>query len=490
MAFKKSNCTKLLSWIALYLALAGCAADTEMPSADISIAEQYDTKLDRTSTKLTREWDGLFRNDELTRLIGEAREHNFDIQAAVARIAQSEALTRAAFAPLLPNIGGNADASHTRTPGTERTTSGPFASTQSNQFSLGLTASYVLDIWGRYRAAYEAQNHALIATRFDKATLEITTLSLVASNYMSYLAARERLAVGQNNIKLATKILAAIKARLEVGTASALDLAQQEGVVASQKAALPPLELQIRQSQNQLALLLGRPPEGFNLNGQNLSILTIPKIAAGLPSDVLTQRPDIASAEANLKSAQASISAARKAFLPNMTLTASGGLESLALKNLTFPQAQFSTFAAGLTQPIFDSGSLGAQLDLSRARRNELLADYQKAIVNAFTDVENALVAIKQSAAQLAMQRQVVAAAQRAYMISEERLRAGTIDIVTLLNVQQTMFQAQDGLIQAHLTRLQASLSLIQALGGGMRDEMHDDHAALGDGETGELAHD
>jgi outer membrane protein TolC len=181
------------------------------------------------------------------------------------------------------------------------------------------------------------------------------------------------------------------------------------------------------------------------------------------------QRPDIASAEANLFAAQANVAAARRAFFPTLSLTASGGLESLALKNLSFPQANFSNAVSALTLPIFDGGALSAQLALSTARQDELLADYRKSIISAFADVENALSATSQGEAQIKLQKDVLGAAQRAYTISEERMRAGTIDIVTLLNVQQTMFTAQDAYIQTHLTRLQASLSLIQALGGGIR---------------------
>lgn len=449
-------------------ALCACAPDMITPQADSPIAPHYDTAQEQNAAAMRADWEMFFNNAELSALVQAVRLHNYDLAAAFARIEQASALADAARVPLMPSINSAASASHTRTPGTQRASSGPFTSTQTNQFSLGLSASYVLDIWGRYRSAYEAQKQALEATRFDRDALDITLSSLTASTYMNLLAAHERLAVGQNNIKLANRILAAIKARLDVGTASALDLAQQEGIVASQKAALPPLELQIQQSQNQLAVLAGRPPEGFHLTGRQLSNLTVPRIAAGLPSELLTQRPDIASAEANLHAAQADIAAARRAFFPSLTLTATGGLESIALKNLSFPQAEFSTLAAGLTQPIFDGGTLNAQLALSQSRHDELLANYQKTIINAFSDVESALAAVIQTEAQLKLQRNVLNSARRAYAITEERLRAGTIDIVTLLNVQQTMFQAQDALIQTKLARLHASLSLIQTLGGGM----------------------
>lgn len=466
--FLRQKISAFILW-PIALCLSACAPELITPATDFNIAEHYDAEPIPQNSMLDRDWGQMYGSPELSKILSRLNEHNYDLAGALARIAQSQALTDAAFAPLLPGLSGDANGSHSTSPGTEHSTSPPFASTQSNQFSLGLSASYVLDIWGRYRANYEAQKQNLIATSFDKDTLEITLFSLAATDYINLLSARERLAVGQNNIKLANHILNAIKARLDVGTVSALDVAQQEGIVASQKAALPTLIQQIYQTQNQLALLIGQPPEGFHIEERNLEHLKPPHISAGLPSMLLTQRPDIASAEANLYAAQASVAAARRAFLPNITLTATGGLESLALKNLSFPQAEFTSLAAGLTQPIFDGGNLNAQLALSKARQDELLAAYQKAILSAFTDVENALVAVTQTEKQFKLQQDVLGSAQRAYLISEERLREGTIDIVTLLSVQQTMFQAQDALVQSKQARLLASLSLIQALGGGMR---------------------
>jgi NodT family efflux transporter outer membrane factor (OMF) lipoprotein len=186
-----------------------------------------------------------------------------------------------------------------------------------------------------------------------------------------------------------------------------------------------------------------------------------------LPSELLTQRPDIRRQEAQLASATANVGNARAQFFPSIQLTAQGGYQSAALSALFTPQATFYNVAAGLTQPIFDGARIQSNFDYQKARQDELLQTYRKTVVSAFADVDNALVAIKQGNERVRLQAQVVSASRRAFDLSEQRLRAGTIDTVTMLNTEQTLFQAQDSLAQARLAQFQAIVSLYQALGGG-----------------------
>jgi NodT family efflux transporter outer membrane factor (OMF) lipoprotein len=274
------------------------------------------------------------------------------------------------------------------------------------------------------------------------------------------------LRVARENVSSATRILDLIQQRLEAGTASELDTAQQESVVAQQRASIPPLEQQLRQNTYALAVLLGRTPESFNLRGGSNDRIAAPRVTPGLPSDVLTERPDIRQAEALLASANANVESARAAFFPSIRLTGEGGFQSAALRTLFRPESLFYNVAAGLTQPIFDGGTLMGQFDLRRGEQEELLQTYRKTIISAFADVENALVAVQQTARAEQLQREVVRSTRKAFDISEARLREGTIDLVTLLNTQQQLFQAQDALAQARLAHLLAIVSLYQALGG------------------------
>ncbi|HZI76601.1 MAG TPA: TolC family protein, partial [Gemmatimonadales bacterium] len=204
----------------------------------------------------------------------------------------------------------------------------------------------------------------------------------------------------------------------------------------------------------------------MKVRGGNVFRVGIPRVTPGLPSELLIQRPDIRSAEAQLASADASVVAARAAFFPSISLTGEYGVASTALKNLFTPQAIFYQIAAGLVQPVFDGFRLEGQLEQAKGHQLELLSTYRKSIVSGFHDVEQALIAITDNAELERLQRQVVTASRQAFNIAETRLREGTVDLTTVLITQQALFQAQDTEVVVRLARLQAALSLYQALGG------------------------
>jgi NodT family efflux transporter outer membrane factor (OMF) lipoprotein len=292
-------------------------------------------------------------------------------------------------------------------------------------------------------------------------------VSTVINTYLQVLAAQDRLRIARDNVAAATRILTVYQQRSAVGTATGLDLAQQESLLAQQRASIPPLDQQLRQNIATLAVLLGEPPARLTVRGGSLSSITPQRVATGLPADLLLQRPDIREAEAQLSAANANVESARAALLPSIQLTGQGGFASAALHTLFIPQSAIYSLAAGVTQPVFDGFRLISQLDLQKGRRTELLQLYRKAIISGFADVERALIAVRDLAEQERLETDAVAAARRAYELSEQQLRAGTIDITTVLNTQRTLFQEQDQLVVVRLTRLQAIVSLFQALGGG-----------------------
>jgi NodT family efflux transporter outer membrane factor (OMF) lipoprotein len=401
-------------------------------------------------------WRG-FRSRELTVLMEEAQVANLDIAAAVARIVQADAQSRVIGAALLPAFDYDGSATRARPPG------GPDNATLRSAVS----ASYELDFWGKNRAALRSSEHLAAASRYQREVVAITVLAAVATQYFLLLSSQDRLRLAQDNLRSASRVFNVIKERLDVGTASQLDVAQQESVVATQRAAIPVLEQAVQQNRNLLAVLVGRTPELASIRGGSMMALAIPRVTPGLPSELLTQRPDIREAEAQVASGDASVEAARAAFLPSIQLTGQGGVISNALRTLVSPEAAFYTLTAGLTQPLFDGGRLRGILDLEQGRREERLQVYRQTVISAFADVENALIAVQQTAERERRQREVVASSRRAFDLSETRLREGTIDLVTLLNTQQTLFQAQDVLAQVRFARFQAIVSLFQALGGG-----------------------
>ena len=434
------------------------------------------------------DWWQHFGSAELDRFVTRARTANLDIAAAAARVEQADAQSRVAGAPLLPTLdlnlsrnyqwqrgtgssGGGATVVGTGVGGTTSTRRVSFGggseSNDTTRYQATLNASYEIDFWGKNRAARAAAQAAAIASRFDQATVALGIDASVANTYFQILAQEERLAIARDNLAIAERVLGAIRARVTVGTATALEVAQQESVVAGQRAAIPPLRQQREQSIDALAILLGLPPEAVEVRTRSTAGVDVPLVGAGLPSDLLTRRPDVQQNEAQLDEARANVQAARAALFPSIQLTAQGGYESTVLRSLLDPSAQILSFTSSLMQPIFEGYRLESQLELDRGRYTELLQTYRKTVLTAFQDVDDALVAVRETSLQEKLERQAVVVARRAYTISEAQLREGTVDLITVLNTQQTLFQAQDTLAQVRLAHLQAVVSLFQALGGG-----------------------
>jgi len=416
-------------------------------------------------------WRG-FRSKELTALIEEAHAANFDIEVAIARIIEADAASKIAGAPLLPQVDFRANATRTRTSQANGGTNG----SERVSYQAALNASYEIDFWGKNRAISEAAQELAIAARFNRDVVAVSTVVSVATAYFLVVSAQERLRIARQNVAAAERILTLIKQRFDAGTASALEVAQQETLVTSQRVIIPALDQQLRQNEAALAALIGRAPAFLKVRGGSLYALGIPRVSAGLPSELLFQRPDIRAAEARLVSAEASVVAARAAFFPSITLTGEYGITSAALKNLFTPQAIFYQIAANLAQPVFDGFRLEGQLEAAKGLQLELLGSYRKTIVTAFSDVEQALIAVADSAELERLQVQALDAAQRAFAIAEVRLREGTVDLTTVLQLQQALFNAQDNRAQARLARLQAALSLFQALGGSWLPPPPKDH--------------
>ena len=455
------------------LPLGGCLLTGDKPDPGLDIPQAYDRGSKNPAVAEAAlpplDWWRGFRSKELSEVIEEARAANLDIAAAVARIVQADAQSRIAGAPLLPNVGLNGSATRLRTSQSTSAggSTGSLGGSERDLLSTSLTASYEIDFWGKNRSALRAAEENAVASRYDREVVGLTTVVATANAYFQVLAAQDRLRVARENLRSATRVLNLIKDRLAAGTASDLEVAEQESLVNTQRAAIPPLEQTLTQNRNALAVLIARSPERVRVHGGSLRSIATPRITPGLPSELIAQRPDIRQAEANLAAANANVANARAQMLPSITLTGEGGYQSAVLRTLLRPESAFYTATAGLTQPIFDGAKLQGNLDLQKGRQDELLQNYRKAVISAFSDVENALDGIRQTALRERLQRDVVTSSRRAFDISEQRMRQGTIDLVTLLQVQQTLYQADDALVQARLAHVQAVVSLYQALGGG-----------------------
>ncbi|WP_236840901.1 efflux transporter outer membrane subunit [Bradyrhizobium sp. CCGE-LA001] len=459
-----------LAALCLAASSGGCLLTQDLPDPALDVPAQY-KYAGKGDTPPSLDWWRGFRSAELTQLMEEAQTVNLDIAAAVARIVQADAQARQAGAALLPSVSTAGSETYSRTSGSSA--SGlSIGGREVVNYSASLSASYQLDFWGQNRAALQTAEETAHANRFDRDTVALTTLASVANAYFQVLASQDRIRTSQRNIASAQRILDAVRDRRKAGTGTDLDVAQQESVLANQKALVPPLRQTLDQNVNALAVLVSRPPESVRVLGGSLDRIAIPRVTPGLPSEILTQRPDIRRQEAQLASATANIGNARAQFFPTIQLTGNGGYQSSALVSLFQPHAAFFQLVGSATQPIFDGGRILGNFEFAKARQDELLQTYRKTIIQAFADVDNALFSIKQTTIRLQLQRDVVAASRRAFDLSEQQLRAGTADIVTVLNTQLTLFQAEDALWQAQLARLLAIVSLYQALGGGWEPRM------------------
>ena len=449
--------------------VGGCVPSAVAPDVALDVPAAY-----RSGAKQgvledhATDWWREFKSPELTRLMEATEIANLDIAAAIGRVKQADAQAGQSGAALLPTISANDSFTRSRSStnalGTSASKAGGISA--ESQYLSSFSASYQLDFWGKNRANLVAAQDNATASRWDRRTVTLTSLAATATAYYTILATRERIAFAKQDVIDSTHILKLIEDRQKAGTASALDVAQQAALVANLKASIPPLQVTEAQNIAALGILLGVPPERIGVAANSALKAHVPVIAPGLPSEVLTQRPDVQYAEYQLTAEHASLVAARAAFFPTITLTAQGGIESLALRTLLSPASTFYTAAASLSQPIFDGGLLQGQFDQVKGRQDELLADYKKAVLTAFSDVDKALAALKLFAVQEELTRQSLVASKKAYDLSEQRLSSGIIDVVTLLQTEQTLFTTQDSLVQVRLSRLTEAVALYQALGG------------------------
>ncbi len=445
--------------------LSGCSLESEKPDLALDTPGKYrgpHGAADAAVPKL--DWWRGFHSRELVSLIEDAQAHNFDIAIAVAQIRQADAQVQIAGAPLFPNIDLDNSASVGKS--SSATGSGNGGNV-SRLYASNLSASYVLDFWGKNQSTLAAVEENATASRYNNEVVTLTTISTVATTYFTILGAQDELRILHKDVDDSSRILDLIMQQFGAGTVSQVNVAQQQSVVATLRASIPPVEEALQQDLAALAVLVGRSPERFGARGGSMMQVTVPRVTPGLPSELLNQRPDLRQAEAQLSAANYDVHAARAAFFPSIQLTAQTGFQSAALKTLFGPGAWFYTAAASLTQPIFDGGLLAGQLELQLGLRQQFLQTYRKGVLSAFSDVEKALVALEQTSLQEKYQREAVLASQMAFYLSEQQLREGTVNLVTLLQTEQTLFQAEDSLVHVQLSRLLAAVSLFQALGGG-----------------------
>jgi NodT family efflux transporter outer membrane factor (OMF) lipoprotein len=450
-----------------WIVLAGISAGCSLQSAKRLVLE-LPPSFEQASPSAaaawpSRDWYGGFGSPELDALIAAVSANSFELSAARARVAQADARARRAHAEILPSLdgGGNGNflAGH----------SGD-GSARETDWSVLLSASYEVDFWGKNRATADSARYQAVAARGERATLVITTLAGVATGYFEALCLQERIAVARANVLAARRLMDVVDARFAVGASNPVEVAAQRAALAAAELAIPDLERQRDEALASLAVLLGRSPEGFRIEGGALESLREPTVAAGLPSELLRRRPDIFTAEANLESGGADLVAARAALFPSLSLTAAAGLQNPALNAAVTSLSGVGptlNIGAAITQPIFDAGRLRAVRAEAEARQQELEASYRAAILAALVDVENSLSAIKHLDEAKPFETASVAESERAFDGARLRYQAGQGDFLAVLEAERSVAAAHDQYSQYRLARLMALVSLCKALGGG-----------------------
>ncbi|WP_143752137.1 efflux transporter outer membrane subunit [Burkholderia sp. SRS-W-2-2016] len=409
-------------------------------------------------------WRDFFVDQRLQELIAIALKNNRDLRVSVLNMQASAAQYRIVRAGLLPTLDAAASGTRQRTPA-DLTFNGQ---TLSTTYSVGLNASWEIDFFGRVQSLKDQALATYLGTTQARKAAEISLVSQVANQYMTLLELDDLQKVTEDTLANAKESYRITKVQFDNGTGTELDLRQAETVVETANANLQAQARLLAQAENALVLLVGEPlpadlPRGLPSNDQHL----LTDIPAGLPSDLLTRRPDIMEAEQNLLAANANIGAARAAFFPKVSLTGSFGTLSPTLGGLFKPGSAAWSFAPSITLPIFEGGQNLANLDLANIQKKEQIATYEKAIQTAFREVADGLAARGTYDQQIAALERDTAAEQRRLDLSNLRYKNGVDSYLTVLTAQTALYEAQRALVTARMERLQNLVTLYQALGGG-----------------------
>ena len=451
----------ILVFLFLLMPLAGCAHRIEPGrTPDLDLPAQWSEPAAQVAPLPETAWWKRFDSPSLDALIAETHLAAPDIRLAAERVRQAEIALRISGASLFPSLNLDGSTSWRRTD----PSGAPAVTGESTGISLG--ASYEVDLWGRLGAQVASAGHAVAASRHDLDAVRLSLEAGVATAYFQIISLDERIAIARENLAIAERVLQIVEARYRAGAASSLDVSRQRTTVTSQRAALVPLESQRNQAVYALAVLVGQIPQEFTLVSEPIGRIALIPVSPGLPSGLLVRRPDLARSEAELAAADADIAAARAALLPNIRLSGSGGLASTALLSLTSPATSLG-ITASIVQTIFDGGRLRGQVELASSRREALVETYRRNILVALREVEDALSNLDRSARQMEFQADILEEARRTLRLAELRYREGADDLLSMLDAQRTLFQAQDQLAQLQFARLSATVDLYRALGGG-----------------------
>ncbi len=462
---------RLLTLLIMAIGIAGCTLAPEYHRPATRLAETWTAPSTNSlsTTNLAAEigWRTFFSDPRLQKLIELALTNNRDLRSASLRLDLARTEYRIRRSAVLPEVDGNASGIRQRTSGEIYAFEG---GTILSTYSVGATASYEIDLFGRVHSLKEAALETFLATEEAQRSVQISLVSEVATEYLTQLRLREAKAIAQQTLETVQRSHQLIRKRFELGAASELELRTAEGQIETVRVNAAAFLQQLAESENALAQLIGQPvpkdlPPGIPFDQQQL----LGPVPAGIPSETLEKRPDILAAEHTLKAANANIGAARAAYFPQILLTGSGGLASTTLDNLFTGPARTWSYGPQLNVPIFNYGSTQAKVAASKIQAELEVTAYQKAIQTAFREVADALATRGILDQKLKAQERLLAAQRRRFELTEARYRQGVDSYVEVLLAQQDLYSAEQNLLQFQVARLVNSITLYRSLGGGWK---------------------
>ena len=453
----------LIGFALLFLGACTIGPDYERPPV-ISPAVwtiSYDAAADLTDSAWWQQFDDPIFDD----LIAIALINNLDLQAAVARVDQYLGQWRTTRSEYFPQIGASASATRQDDTDTGRTLpGGPY-----NDYQGALNASWEIDLWGRVRRANEAARAELLASEAGRRSVLLTLVSNVASNYIVLRGLDRQLEIAWETEQAYAESLRIFRLRHKYGTVSNVEVSQVESEYESARQLIPQLEIQIAQREHLISLLLGRNP-GPIPRGKKIGDLTVPVIPAGLPAELLEQRPDIIQAEQALIAANARIGVAKALYFPRISLTGAFGTASIHSSKLFDADSKTWQLGGDVLAPIFTFGAIKGQVMTSEAAQREALYRYRQSIIAAFSEVEDALIATSKGRESQAAKKRQVNALNNYARLAGFQYDVGTTSYLQVLDANRSLFSGQLEYVQTQTKALTSLVDIYRAMGGGWLD--------------------
>jgi len=453
--------------VALFLAvpLSACMVgpDYRRPEVEVPVAWRLGPTEAGEISNIA--WWDQFQDPVLSNLVRTALANNKDLEIATANVDQAFAQYGIVRSAQFPQVDARASATRERSSASIRLGGQTF-----NDYGVNLSASFELDIWGKLRRATESARASLLASQQGKGTVVLTVVTTVASGYIQLRALDRQLEIAQRTSQSLGEAARLQRVRFEEGAVPASDYQQAESQYREAVARVPELEREIAQQENFLSVLLGRNP-GSIPRGRDIDALLFPAVPEGLPASLLERRPDIRQAEQNLIAANADIGVAKAAYFPDISLTALLGLESAQLSDLFKGPSRVWSFGTGVLQPIFNAGRIRGQVAQAEALQRQALHTYEKSIISAFQDVENALIDRTKFGQVREEQAKNVEALRSFRDLADLRYREGATIYLEVANAEQSLFNAQLAYVATQSQLFQSYAKLYKAMGGGWVDQ-------------------